>query len=196
MYTTGTLPSAPRQPKTVRITSDHIWGFAETCLVQTAKALYKSQAASESEISHGLETARQLHADGKPADLLEQIASQCVGPNEKYDAVVLELSSKVAETLPIYQPVIPFGDKLMMPSAFYDSFEQIHKIAYVLLSPVLYAEDHDAMGTASINPVATMLLGAEIRSAVLKRCGVTPFITHARLGFASWRHLCRKHFQS
>ena len=91
--------------------------------------------------------------------------------------------------------MIPFGGKLIAPSAFYESFDQIHKIARVLLSPVIYAEDTDAIGTASINPVSSMILADEIRAAVYKRFGIRPFMTVARLDYENWSFLTRKHFE-
>jgi hypothetical protein len=65
----------------------------------------------------------------------------------------------------------------------------------LLLSPVVYAEDTDAIGTASINPVASAILAAEIESAVFKRFGIRPFLTIARLDYESWTFLTRKHFE-
>jgi hypothetical protein len=91
--------------------------------------------------------------------------------------------------------VIPFGGKLIAPSAFYDSFDRIHQIARVLLSPVVYAEDTDAIGTASTNPIASAILGEEIRNQIYKRFGIRPFVTIARLDYESWTFLTRKHFE-
>ena len=60
---------------------------------------------------------------------------------------------------------------------------------------MIFAEDTDAVGTASINPVASMILADEIRAAVFKRFGIRPFLTVARLDYESWSFLTRKHFE-
>ena len=92
-------------------------------------------------------------------------------------------------------PLVPFAGKLIAPSAFYDSFDQLHRLARVLLSPVIYAEDTDSIGTASANPVAAAILSEEIQSVVFKRFGIRPFVTVARLDYESWTFLTRKHFE-
>jgi hypothetical protein len=60
---------------------------------------------------------------------------------------------------------------------------------------VVYAEDTDAIGTASVNPIAAQILGEEILLAVSKRFGIRPFITCARMEYEPWAFLCRKHFE-
>lgn len=170
-----------------------IWDFAETCLEQTAAALHEARAATAVEINHGIATARVSHAAGKPADLLEVIARIQGHGEEHLSRAMMELGNKVSVTG--YPPLIPFGGKLIAPSAFYDSFDHIHKIARILLSPVIYAEDTDAIGTASVNPVASFILAEEIRNAVFKRVGIRPFITIARLDYENWAFLTRKHFE-
>jgi hypothetical protein len=162
---------------------------------QTAAALHEARAATPAELTHAIAAARESHAMGKPADLLETLARIHGHAEEHLGRAMIDLSNKVAATLPIYQPIIPFGGKLIAPSAFYDSFEHIHKIARVLLSPVVYAEDTDAIGTASINPLASAILAEEIRSSVFKRFGIRPFVTATRIDYESWSFLSRKHFE-
>jgi hypothetical protein len=60
---------------------------------------------------------------------------------------------------------------------------------------VIFAEDTDTIGTASVNPMAAAILAEEIRNAVYKRVGITPFVTIARLEYESWTFLTRKHFE-
>jgi hypothetical protein len=90
--------------------------------------------------------------------------------------------------------LIPFAGKLIVPTAFYDSFEQIRKISRILLAPVIFAEDTDAIGVASVNPVAASMMAEEIRTEVYKQTGIRPFITLARLDYESWTFITRKHF--
>ena len=169
--------------------------FAEECLQRTAAALHETRAASDAEIRQGIDACRESHAAGKPLDLLEAMARIQGHDEEHLGPAILELGTKVALTLNPNAPLIPFAAKLIAPSAFYDSFEQIHKLARLLLSPVIYAEDTDAIGTSSINPVAALILAGEIQSAVFKRFGIRPFVTVARMDYESWAFLTRKHFE-
>jgi hypothetical protein len=169
--------------------------FAEECLMKTAEALHEARAASIAEINQAIAMVRESHANGKPAEMLETIARIHGHAEEHLSPAILELGNKVAQTRSPYAPLVPFAGKLIAPSAFYESFDQIHKLARLLLSPVIYAEDTDAIGTASVNPVASAILAAEIESVVFKRFGIRPFITVARLDYESWTFLSRKHFE-
>ncbi|HEX7262492.1 MAG TPA: hypothetical protein VF258_11860, partial [Luteolibacter sp.] len=139
-------------------------------------------------------TARENHASGKPSDLLEVLARVQGHEEVHLSAAILELADQIAHTLTPYAPVLPFSGKLITPSAFYESFDAIHQIARALLTPVVYAEDTDAIGVASANPVAGEILAEEIRNTVFKRFGIRPFVTVARLDYADWTFLTRKHF--
>jgi hypothetical protein len=172
-----------------------IWDLAEECLQRTAAALHECRAATPAEISQGVGTARESHAESKPAELLEIIARIQGHGEEHLSPAILELGNKVALTLLPYAPLISFAGKLIAPSAFYDAFEHVHRTARALLSPVIYAEDTDSVGTASVNPVASALLADEIRTNVFKRFGIRPFVTIARLDYESWTFLSRKHFE-
>lgn len=188
-------PAAAQWQAAERAAHAGIWDFAETCLARTEEALHEARAATPAELSHAIATAREAHALGKPADLIEVLARVQGHDEEHLSRAMLDLANKVAATLPVYQPLIPFGAKLIAPSAFYDSFDHLHKVARVLLSPVIYAEDTDAIGTASVNPLASAILAEEIRTTVFKRFGIRPFVTATRLDYEGWTFLSRKHFE-
>lgn len=180
---------------TSRSAGEDLWSFAEQCLQLTSAALHETRSATDSQISHGMAAAREAHSVGKPTDLIEVIARIQGHDEEHLGPAILDLGNKVATTLNPYAPLVPFAGKLIAPSAFYDSFEYIHRLARVLLSPVIYAEDTDAIGTAAANPVAAAILADEIASVVFKRFGIRPFVTIARLDYESWTFLTRKHFE-
>ncbi len=171
------------------------WDFAQLCIEQTAAAIQECRGATPTELASAMGMARDLHNDNKPADLIEVLARVQGHEEENIGRALMDLANKVAATMSPAPPFIPFASKLIAPSAFYESFDRIHEIARVLLSPVLFAEDTDAVGTASMNPVACRLLADEIASAVQKRFGIRPFVTVARLDYESWSFLTRKHFE-
>lgn len=172
-----------------------VWDFAEDCIIRTAAALQECRAATPAEISQAVGVAREQQAGGKPSDMLEALSRIQGHGEERIGHAILELGNRVASTLSPYAPLIPFAGKLIAPSAFYESFDQIHRIARALLSPVIYSEDTDSIGTASINPVSSVILADEIRNTVYKRFGIRPFLTIVRLDYESWSFLCRKHFE-
>ncbi|MGL4398924.1 MAG: hypothetical protein ACRCXD_03570 [Luteolibacter sp.] len=174
---------------------EDVWDFAEVCLQQTAEALHQTRSGTPSEISQATAAVRESHARLIPADLVEALARVQGHEEERISLAILELGNRLASTFSISIPLIPFAGKLIAPSAFYESFDRVHKIARVLLSPVIYAEDTDAIGTASANPIAAAILTEEIRTQVYKRFGIRPFVTAARLEYESWTFLARKHFE-
>ncbi|QTN33784.1 hypothetical protein HZ994_16175 [Akkermansiaceae bacterium] len=167
----------------------------ETCYRLTGEALKSSGAATDQEILKALASVREGEARGEPLEYLETLARIQGHDEERIGPAILALGDAVASTMNPTPPSIPFAGKLIAPSAFYDSFEAMHKLAKALLAPVVFAEDTDAIGTASVNPIAAQLLGEEILQAVSRRFGIHPFITVARLDYEAWAFLCRKHFE-
>jgi hypothetical protein len=183
------------QEPDIHLKGEDVWDFAEICLQQTAEALHQTRSGTPAEISQATAAVRENHARLIPADLVEALARVQGHEEERISLAILELGNRLASTFSISAPLIPFAGKLIAPSAFYESFDRVHKIARVLLSPVVYAEDTDAIGTASANPVAAAILAEEIRAQVYKRFGIRPFVTIARLEYESWTFLARKHFE-
>lgn len=172
-----------------------VWEFAEAAIQRTAGAIHQIRAASPQELTEAISLAREQHAAGKPADLIEVLVRAQGHEEENVSAAYLELADQIAHTHSPYAPVIPFAGKLMTPASFYESFDHLHEIARVLLSPIIYAEDTDAIGIASANPLAASLLAEEVRNAVFKRFGIRPFVTISRLDYESWKSLTHKHFE-
>ena len=188
-------PPAVRHKTRASATRDFIWHFAERCLADTAAALHRTGAVDAIEIAHGIAAVRLFHAAGKPAELLEEIAKRQSQTEEQLDLAILKLGNMLAASLDQHQPLIPFAGKLTAPSQFYESFDRLHQIARVLLVPVVFAEDTDVIGIASVNPLATRIMAEETRNTVCRRFGIRPFVTSIRLDYASWSAITRKHFE-
>ena len=185
--------AAQESPQTSR--NSDLWDIADLCLQRTAEVLYQVRAGTAAEISQAMAIVREEYVSERPCELLETLA-RIQGHDEQHLApAVMELGNKVAATLECNAPYLPFAGKLFAPAAFYESFDQIHQLARILLSPVIYAEDTDAIGTASVNPIASTILAEEIRKAAYKRFGIRPFVTISRLDYESWNFLTHKHFE-
>lgn len=184
-----TTPGAIASPKFTEI-----WDMAEVCLQRTADSLHQARAGSPAEISQAITLAREAHTIEKPTDLLSTLAEIQSQSEENLDLLIINLGDQIALNLVPYAPLIPFAGKLIAPTAFYELYPHIHKLARILRAPVVYVEDNDAIGVASANPIAAALLAEEIRFALHKRSGIRPFVTVARLDYESWTFLNRKHF--
>lgn len=167
----------------------------ETCLAQTAEALIFTRVASQSEVSHAIDLVRSSQVEDKPLDLMEAVARVQGHQEEHMGGIIRTLGDRLATVLNPSPPLIPFAGKLIAPSAFYESFERIHKMARALLVPVIFVEDTDSIGVASVNPIAATLLAAKIQEGVARRFDIRPFLTVARLDYESWTFLTHKHFE-
>lgn len=176
--------------------SNEISDFFEACLEKTSHALLAVKAASPSDADEAKELCRQSKSEGRPVDLLEAVAKIQGSDETQLSHAVNSLAEKISITLNTVPPLIPFAGKLITPTAFYESFDRIHRIAAELLVPVIFVEDTDAIGVASVNPIATEMLSQIIQDAVSRRFGIRPFMTTVRLDHESWSFLTRKHFGS
>jgi len=165
------------------------------CYVRTAEALSISGAANDTDIMNALTKVREAQASAEPADMLEILARVMGTDEERLGSVIGKLSHSIASTMSPPAPSIPFASRLIAPSAFYESFDSVHVLGKLLLTPVLYAEDTDAIGVGSINPIAAATLSREIYKAVVKRFDIRPFMTVSTMEYESWAFLCRKHFE-
>lgn len=192
------LPAHPAQENPdSELPQDHdgLWDIADDCAIKTAILLHETLSATEEELQQALEIVRNIHAGGKPCEFLEELARVQGHSEEHIGHAILKLSNRMSMALEPPTPVIPFASKLIAPSSFYESFDHLHVLGKVLLTPVLFAEDSDAIGVASINPVASNLLAENIQAAVYKRLGIRPFMTCARLDYETWAFITRKHFE-
>lgn len=167
----------------------------EECLQRTAAALFQTGSAGKDDLLHALELVRQSHSKGKPADLLETLARYLHTEEPEMAAAVSRYAEQISGTMSPTLHAIPFAGKLIAPSTFYENYPELHQLGNALMAAVIYAEDSDAIGTASINPIAAVILGEEIAALVARRVNVRPVITSVMLDHPSWTQVIRKHFQ-
>jgi len=179
--------AAPRKP-------GDILALLHSCMQQTTQAIQAAGIATETDIARTRAHFERSVASGEPLDLLEILARVQGAEEEHMGSEVARITHAIAAVVHPSPPMVPFAGKLIAPSAFYESFEQLHKVARALLSPVIYAEDTDAIGTGALNPVAARIMAEEILANVDRRFGIKPFVTAVRMDYESWSFLTRKHF--
>ena len=177
------------------LSNAHIEELVEACIEQTGEALIQTHAASRADVLHAMDTVRQAQAQGQPSDLLAAIAQLHGAGGDDLAMAVEALSARLAATLNPSPQLIPFAGRLIAPTAFYESFDRLHKLARALLTPVIFAEDAGSIGVASANPIAATLLAGKIQDLVSRRFDIRPFLTIARLDYASWTFITHKHFE-
>ncbi len=187
------VQAQPAQPPA--LAHSDIGTVIEACIDQTAEALVFTRVASQVEVSHAVDAVRKAQAEGHPLDLIEAVARVQGHQEEHLGGIIRNLGDRLAAVLNPSPPLIPFAGKLIAPSAFYESYEHLHKMARALLTPVIFVEDTDSIGVASANPIAAMLLAKKIQETVSRRFDIRPFLTVSRLEYESWAFLTHKHFE-
>lgn len=164
------------------------------CLDLTIQAFEDSKIATGEEIARvRLRYGHSIKED-EPVDIIQILARTQGTEEERMGIETARISHAVASVISPSPPLIPFAGKLMAPSSFYEAYTQLHELARALLSPVIYAEDTDSIGTAALNPIAARIMAKEIRETVSRRFGISPFTTAVRTDYDSWTFLSRKHF--
>ncbi|MCU0796867.1 MAG: hypothetical protein MUF31_13140 [Akkermansiaceae bacterium] len=163
-------------------------------LDHTLHALRHAGMATEQDLVKVQHRYQSIGIDEDPIDPLEILARMQGATDEYLPQELAKLAHGISAVIPACPPLIPFAGKLIAPSAFYEAYTQLHSIARALLSPVIFAEDTDAIGTGALNPIASQIMADQILGAVNRRFGIRPFVTAVRLDFDSWTFLNRKHF--
>jgi len=187
--------SPPLEASPQLLSHANVGELVEACIGQTAEALVQTRAARQIDVLHAAEAVRTAHAQGQPQDLMEVVALIQGRDAPDLGALVEALGDRVASTLNPSPHMIPFAGRLIAPSGFYESFEQIHKLARTLLAPVIFAEDTGSIGVGSVNPIAAAILAWKIQELVARRFDIRPFVTVTRLDYESWTHLTHRHFE-
>ena len=183
-----TTPVEPTNP------GGNIEACRAECLDKTIRAYRAAGLATEEEIQRLQQRFAQKIAEDQPADLVEILARLQGTEEERMGIEVARIAHGVASVISPSPPLIPFAGKLIAPSAFYEAYTQLHKLSEALLSPVIFAEDTDAIGTGGLNPVASLIMADSILSVVNRRFAIRPFVTPVRLDYDSWNFLGRKHY--
>jgi hypothetical protein len=167
----------------------------EECLQRTATALFQTGTAGKDDLVQAMQLVRRSNSHGQPADLLETLARHLHQEEESITAAISSYGERISATLSPHLHVVPFAGRLIAPSTFYENYPEVQRLGAALMAAVTYAEDADAIGTASINPISAIILGEEIAAAVTRRVNVHPIITSVLLDHADWTQVIRKHFQ-
>ena len=195
MTPTATLPEAEAPDLALHGSDDEqVESLVARCLEGTVDALRRTGAANDNELVAAYRMLEDDATRAQPIEFLVAVARIQGTDEEHMGPAIARLSSEVASTMEPAPAIVPFAGKLIAPSSFYESFQNILAIARAIMTPVIFAEDTDAIGVASVNPIAAALLAGEIREAVNQRFGIRPFLTVARIDYESWSFLLRKHF--
>lgn len=164
------------------------------CLRESFSVLIRSGLATETELAVTADVVERGMLDGGSVDVIEALVRVQGSTEEHVPAEAGRIAQGMAHALYPPLPLIPFAAKLITPTSFYENFPQLFSLSKLLMAPIIYAEDTDAVGTAALNPVAAKIMGEEILAIVDQRTGIKPFVSVVRMEHNHWSFLTRKHF--
>jgi hypothetical protein len=164
------------------------------CLRESFSVLIRTGLATETELAVTADQVERAVMDGAPLDVIETLVRVQGAAEEHVPAEAGRVAQVMAHAVYPPLPLIPFAAKLITPTSFYENFPQLFSLSKLLMSPIIYAEDTDAVGTAALNPVAAKIMGEEILAVVDQRTGIKPFVSVVRMEHNHWSFLTRKHF--
>lgn len=168
--------------------------LAKRCLGQSLAALARVGLADQTTLESVYSDCLEKISAGQPEDPLVTLARLRGTEEEFLGPVVQRFSNTLGMAMSPLPPMLNFVHKLIAPSSFYELFPTLAELGKKLLVPVIFAEDTDAIGVASINPVAADFFAREITTTVHKRFAVRPFVTVVRADYEGWALLVKKHY--
>lgn len=153
---------------------------------------------------HGLATPEELHQmrqhglaplqGPRPWDALEFLAALRVRNADERPVEVERLGRALSQVMGQPLALIPFGNRMQPPAGFLELNPDIVHECRKSLTPLLFAEESEAIGVGSINPVALRIISKKIVADVERRSGIKPIVSRMLLHHDGWLTLCQKQF--
>lgn len=91
-------------------------------------------------------------------------------------------------------PLVPFAGKIYGSSSFFGKYGAVKAAAAEVKCPLIYAEEADAVGFGTLNPVAGLRLGEFVAEYLKKKTGIQPFVSVFLLDAETWSNLNERQF--
>ena len=165
-----------------------------TCLDQTTKLLQEQGLATPAELHQLREHGLAPLQGPRPWDPLEFLTALRVDDPDARPLEVEQLGRALSQTMGQQLALVPFASRMSTPSAFYDLHENLLVECRRVMTPILYAEESESIGVASINPVALGIAAEIIMQTLGEKTGTTPVVSRILLHHDGWMSLCQQQF--
>lgn len=123
------------------------------------------------------------------------LMAQLRGIDEKeHTATVGGWGRSLAPVVKRRYSLVPFAGRLMGSSTFFEKHPKAQEAAKAIMCPLVFAEDTDVVGFATINPVAGVAMADFVTRNVRTKSGATPYVSMFTLELNEWQELCKKQF--
>lgn len=182
------LETAPEQSSEVPIS-------LKLALIQTFATFQQYGLANSAECNQLGTTIGSSWSQGIGADPLESLAKLRYVEGEDFDLIIETLSFQIAQGMSPVPLKVPFLNRLIPPSSFYEKYPSVAKICELMMVPVSYNEDADVIGLTSINPCFSDALSSIIIDEMKLFTKVKPIINITRVSYSNWSKMYKKHFK-
>lgn len=167
-----------------------------TCLEHTYMVLREHGLATPDELRQLAEIGQDPLEGDRQLDPLELLVNLRVSDVEERPAEIERMGRAVAEMLGDPLVLIPFAHRLPTPTAFYDTFPALFGMCQDSMIAVIFAEESEVVGIASINPVPLTLMEEHISRTMSEVTGTKPIVTRMLVPYDAWESLCRKQLET
>jgi hypothetical protein len=166
-----------------------------TCLERTYMVLREQGLATPDELRRLAAVGQEPLLQDRQQDPLELLVSIRISDSEQRPAEIERMGRAMSQMMERPLVLVPFANRLPTPTAFYDTYPTIYGLCQELMTPVVFAEESEVIGIASINPVALMLLEDHVTRTLSEITGTRPIVTQLLAAHEVWESICRKQLE-
>ena len=128
-------------------------------------------------------------------DPLEILVGVRIADEEQRPMEIERMGRAMSQMLDNPLVLVPFANRLPTPTAFYDTYPTIYQLCQSLMTPVVFAEESEVVGIASINPVGLLLMEEHITQSLSEITGTRPIVSRLLVDHEVWESICRKQLE-
>lgn len=172
------------------------WRADPTCLERTYMLLREHGLATPEELRRLAEVGQQPRAGDRQKDPLEILVDLRVSDEDKRPGEIERMGRAISQMIETPLVLVPFANRLPTPTSFYDTYPTIFELCQALMTPVIFAEESEVVGIASINPVALLLMEEHVLQNMSEVTGTRPMVTQLLATHEVWDSICRKQLET
>lgn len=163
-----------------------------TCLERTYLVLREQGLATPDELRHLAAIGQESSQLDRQQDPLEILVDVRISDPEQRPMEIERMGRAMSQMLERPLVLVPFANRLPTPTSFYETYPTLYGLCQSLMTPVVFAEESEVVGIASINPVALLLMEEQITRTLSEVTGTRPIVTRLLASHDVWESICRK----
>ncbi len=166
-----------------------------TCLERTYMVLREQGLATPDELRRLASVGQEPRGEDRQMDPLELLVSFRFSDDDQQATEIERMGRAIGQMLGQSLVLVPFANRFPTPTAFFDTFPSLHAVCHDTMTAIVFAEECEVVGIASINPVALMILEEHLSQCMNEITGTNPIVTRMLAPHDVWESICRKQLE-